>query len=101
MDSGAAAAWNRRGTRGPTIGLDRRGDAAAAGHVAGRRRQDAGARLRDEACKGRGAGDQFARRIAGAVAPDLLADTATGGGKEICLLYTSPSPREGLLSRMP
>ena len=23
------------------------------------------------------------------------------GGKDVCLLYTSPSPRDGLLSRMP
>ena len=29
-------------------------------------------------------------------------DSATGQGrKETCLLYTSPSPRDGLLSRMP
>ena len=25
----------------------------------------------------------------------------TNGGEETCLLYTSPSPRDGLLSRMP
>ena len=24
-----------------------------------------------------------------------------GNGNEVCLLYTSPSPRDGLLSRMP
>ena len=27
--------------------------------------------------------------------------TFTVGGTNICLLYTSPSPRDGLLSRMP
>ena len=35
----------------------------------------------------------------------LLTNAVTGGvadeGVEVCLLYTSPSPRDGLLSRMP
>ena len=26
---------------------------------------------------------------------------ASGGERKLCLLYTSPSPRDGLLSRMP
>src|ERR1700694_659678 len=52
MGSGASAARNRRRTGGPAVRLDRCGDAAAAGHVAGRRRQDARARLRDEECQG-------------------------------------------------
>ena len=34
--------------------------------------------------------------------PILLGDNDTKlGGVETCLLYTSPSPRDGLLSRMP
>ena len=81
--SAASAAWNRGGACGPAVRLDRRSDAAAAGHVAGRRRQNARACFRDEECQGGGAGDQFARRFAGAVAPDLLADSATRRGKEI------------------
>ena len=37
-------------------------------------------------------------------APDVIAGTSIGavvGGCLACLLYTSPSPRDGLLSRMP
>ena len=35
-------------------------------------------------------------------APDLLTQAATlNPGTSTCLLYTSPSPRDGLLSRMP
>ena len=35
-------------------------------------------------------------------APDAPAEPAAGGGDDApCLLYTSPSPRDGLLSRMP
>ena len=37
-------------------------------------------------------------------AVDTLAKSGTGGGGAggyVCLLYTSPSPRDGLLSRMP
>ena len=30
-----------------------------------------------------------------------VADHMRQGAKQICLLYTSPSPRDGLLSRMP
>ena len=37
--------------------------------------------------------------ILGGVA-DVLIDTPTGQ-IQVCLLYTSPSPRDGLLSRMP
>ena len=37
--------------------------------------------------------DRAARRI--------LVMASAEGGVEICLLYTSPSPRDGLLSRMP
>src|SRR5712672_495170 len=83
MDSGASAPWSRRGARGAAVRIDRCGDPAAAGHVAGRCRQDTRARLLDEECKGGGAGDQFARRLAGTVAPDLLADQAARRGKEI------------------
>src|SRR3979411_1632998 len=82
IDSRSSAPWSRRGACGPTVRPDRCGDAAAAGHVARRRRQNARARLRDEECQSRGAGDQFARRFAGAVAPDLLTDSATRRGKE-------------------
>ena len=32
---------------------------------------------------------------------DLVHQVADWGYKYICLLYTSPSPRDGLLSRMP
>src|SRR5664279_1881937 len=31
----------------------------------------------------------------------LLMEDEAGGDEKICLLYTSPSPRDGLLSRMP
>ena len=31
----------------------------------------------------------------------LIKSVADRAGVEICLLYTSPSPRDGLLSRMP
>ena len=34
-------------------------------------------------------------------APILYSDMITGGQVKPCLLYTSPSPRDGLLSRMP
>src|SRR5665647_634206 len=33
--------------------------------------------------------------------PLVLAERFVGGGEYTCLLYTSPSPRDGLLSRMP
>ena len=33
--------------------------------------------------------------------PDILIGIMRGGAPIICLLYTSPSPRDGLLSRMP
>ena len=32
---------------------------------------------------------------------DLVVKATGVGGYESCLLYTSPSPRDGLLSRMP
>ena len=32
---------------------------------------------------------------------DLNTNTQVGGNNTSCLLYTSPSPRDGLLSRMP
>ena len=35
-----------------------------------------------------------------AICSELIKDEATAQGKN-CLLYTSPSPRDGLLSRMP
>ena len=82
VDTGAVAARIGRGAGGAAVGRDRRGDAVAAGDVALRCRQDAGARVRHQERQGGGAGDQFARRIAGAVAPDLFADPAAGGGKE-------------------
>ena len=31
----------------------------------------------------------------------FLSDVYVGGNLNVCLLYTSPSPRDGLLSRMP
>ena len=31
----------------------------------------------------------------------LLLDVADEGGSQVCLLYTSPSPRDATLSRMP
>ena len=39
----------------------------------------------------------------GTSAPELFASTgaAINGDLSFCLLYTSPSPRDGLLSRMP
>src|SRR6266404_5422931 len=78
-----SAAWNRGGTCGPAIGRNWGGDAAAAGHVAFRCRPHARARFRGEECQGGGAGDQFAGRLAGAVAPDLPADQATRRRKDI------------------
>ena len=35
------------------------------------------------------------------IAVDLRSDSSTYGKHISCLLYTSPSPRDGLLSRMP
>ena len=49
---------------------------------AGGHRQDAGTRVRHQTRQGGGAGDQFARRLAGAIAPDLFADQAACRGKE-------------------
>ena len=31
----------------------------------------------------------------------MVEDEVVWGGRNACLLYTSPSPRDGLLSRMP
>src|SRR5664279_3611293 len=46
-----------------------------------------------------------AKNITGAISPALAgldaADQTLIDQKMICLLYTSPSPRDGLLSRMP
>src|ERR1700732_41981 len=78
-----SAAWNRGGTCGPAIGRNWGGDAATAGHVAFRRRPHAGARFRGEERQGGGTDDQLARRLAGAVAPDLPADQAARHGEEI------------------
>jgi hypothetical protein len=49
----------------------------------------------------KGGEDNFATKDPkeGAGAPDPATDLRTGAG--VCLLYTSPSPRDGLLSRMP
>ena len=38
---------------------------------------------------------------AGSVTPEVLVATVEATGYTACLLYTSPSPRDGLLSRMP
>ena len=35
------------------------------------------------------------------IAVDVSGSMNEQGGAKICLLYTSPSPRDGLLSRMP
>ena len=39
--------------------------------------------------------------VAGAIADNAMTIEVGNGGKHTCLLYTSPSPRDGLLSRMP
>src|SRR5437879_1923736 len=83
MDSGTFAPWSRCRACGAPVRLDRCGDAVAAGDVAGRCRQNTRARLLDEECKSGGAGDQFARRFAGAVAPNLLADAGAFWGKVV------------------
>ena len=41
------------------------------------------------------------QKIAPAVAPHAIVASNTSGLSITCLLYTSPSPRDGLLSRMP
>jgi len=33
--------------------------------------------------------------------PEIFSDLVNGSDFDFCLLYTSPSPRDGLLSRMP
>ena len=49
--------------------------------------------------------DEVIRRQGEFIENDLVdldpGDFASGGIARICLLYTSPSPRDGLLSRMP
>ena len=45
-----------------------------------------GTRFRDQARQGGGAGDQFARRLAGAIAADLFADQAACRRKEMPVL---------------
>ena len=42
-----------------------------------------------------------AAATAAIVGAETVAAAATGAGIAGCLLYTSPSPRDGLLSRMP
>ena len=76
-----AAQWGCR-TRGAAFRRDRRGDAVAARHDAGQRRENPRPRLCDAERQGRGAGDQFARRLARAVAADLSANPATCRGEE-------------------
>ena len=39
--------------------------------------------------------------VPAAIKIELVQRLQEAGLKEICLLYTSPSPRDGLLSRMP
>src|SRR5665647_1155672 len=52
-------------------------------------------------------GDWYARNMYMPGQPDYKSHLAeyghpsTNGFKDVCLLYTSPSPRDGLLSRMP
>ena len=46
--------------------------------------------------------EERARKLLGiSVSDDALAIQQAVNKKKICLLYTSPSPRDGLLSRMP
>ena len=45
--------------------------------------------------------DHYARLVEAAVARDDLAAAESLAQGYDCLLYTSPSPRDGLLSRMP
>ena len=37
----------------------------------------------------------------GRITPSVVALNTKTGERYVCLLYTSPSPRDGLLSRMP
>ena len=79
--------------------------------IAQLREEQRGAQQRVAQAKEQGiAPEPFDRDVAGWLADglcDLLADKITGesflrpGRGIICLLYTSPSPRDGLLSRMP
>src|SRR5665647_1267410 len=63
---------------------------------AGRRADRSAAAASDQGHAARGADHGRARRTRGRCGADLR----TGAG-DACLLYTSPSPRDGLLSRMP
>ena len=49
----------------------------------------------------RGIGKSFAEAFAKEGAKVVIADINIEGATTACLLYTSPSPRDGLLSRMP
>ena len=45
--------------------------------------------------------DRRPERVAGTGQPDVLGDSGFPDGVELCLLYTSPSPRDKRQSRMP
>ena len=79
---------------GRDLGLERRevpGDVGRAGAV---RRRDVGDVVRDERLGGGRGGDEVGHG-------SLLRSCRDGYDFRNCLLYTSPSPRDGLLSRMP
>ena len=71
-------------------------------------RQDAGAvagavagGLIGSSVAGCGVGNRLAGAALGAVAGGILGGAIGAALDDACLLYTSPSPRDGLLSRMP
>ena len=64
----------------------------------GARRRNALAALVEAIEQVRQIGRRNPRAAVGNANPDLV---AVDGGTQSCLLYTSPSPRDGLLSRMP
>ena len=78
----AVAQRHRRGARGPSHRGDRLFDPVAARTGPRRHCPHARPRVRHAQCQGGGPADQFSRRIGGAIAPDIPADSRARGREE-------------------